>query len=65
VTVRIGLRQAAGRSFSDKKKQELFKEFQAKTQEGVSDRERREYLQRRNAALNEKMVQSADAWNFE
>ena len=38
--------------------QELFKEFQMKTQEGVAlDRERREYLQRRNAALNEKMVQ--------
>lgn len=45
-------------SISDKKKQELFKEFQMKTQEGVAlDRERREYLQRRNAALNEKMVQ--------
>ena len=45
-------------SISDKKKQDLFKEFQMKTQEGVAlDRERREYLQRRNAALNEKMVQ--------
>lgn len=45
-------------SISDKRKQELFKEFQMKTQEGVAlDRERREYLQRRNAALNEKMVQ--------
>ena len=44
-------------SISDKRKQELFKEFQMKTQEGVAlDRERREYLQRRNAALNEKMV---------
>ena len=45
-------------SISDKRKQELFKEFQMKTQEVVAlDRERREYLQRRNAALNEKMVQ--------
>ncbi len=45
-------------SISDKKKQELFKEFQMKTQEGVAlDRERREFLQRRNTALNEKMVQ--------
>ena len=45
-------------SISDKKKQDLFKGFQMKTQEGVAlDRERREYLQRRNAALNEKMVQ--------
>ena len=45
-------------SISDKKKQELFKDFQSKTQEGVAlDRERREYLQRRNAALNEKTVQ--------
>ncbi|NNC90791.1 MAG: OmpH family outer membrane protein [Akkermansiaceae bacterium] len=45
-------------SINDKTKQDLFKEFQGKTQEGVAlDRERREYLQRRNAALNEKMVQ--------
>ena len=45
-------------SLSDKRKQELFKDFQMKTQEGVAlDRERREFLQRRNAALNEKMVQ--------
>lgn len=45
-------------SISDKKKQELYKEFQVKSQEGVAlDRERREYLQRRNTALNEKMVQ--------
>ena len=45
-------------SISDKKKQDLFREFQMKTQEGVAlDRERREFLQRRNTALNEKMVQ--------
>ena len=45
-------------SLSDKRKQELFKDFQMKTQEGVAlDRERREFLQRRNTARNEKMVQ--------
>lgn len=45
-------------SISDKKKQDLFKNFQMKTQEGVAlDRERREFLQRRNSALNEKMMQ--------
>ena len=45
-------------SISEKKKQDLYKTFQMKTQEGVAlDRERREFLQRRNTALNEKMVQ--------
>lgn len=45
-------------AISEKKKQDLYKTFQMKTQEGVAlDRERREFLQRRNTALNEKMVQ--------
>jgi outer membrane protein len=45
-------------SASDSKKQSLFKELQAQNQEGIAlDRERREALQRRNQALNEKMVQ--------
>ena len=45
-------------SISDSKKQELFKDWQGKQQEGIAlDRERREFLQRRNQALNEKMVQ--------
>jgi Skp family chaperone for outer membrane proteins len=45
-------------SMSDSKKQTLFKDLQAQNQEGVAlDRERREFLQRRNQALNEKMVQ--------
>ena len=45
-------------SLSEKRKQDLLKEFNMKRQEGVAlDRERREYLQRRNTALNEKMVQ--------
>ena len=45
-------------ALSDKRKQDIFKTFQMKTQEGVAlDRERREFLQRRNTALNEKMMQ--------
>jgi Skp family chaperone for outer membrane proteins len=45
-------------AINDSKKQTLYKDFQAKQQEGVAlDRERREFLQRRNQALNEKMVQ--------
>jgi Skp family chaperone for outer membrane proteins len=45
-------------AINDSKKQSLFKEWQMKQQEGIAlDRERREFLQRRNQALNEKMVQ--------
>jgi outer membrane protein len=45
-------------ALNDSKKQTLYKEWQASQQEGVAlDRERREFLQRRNQALNEKMVQ--------
>jgi Skp family chaperone for outer membrane proteins len=45
-------------SVNDSKKQSLFKEWQMQQQEGIAlDRERREFLQRRNQALNEKMVQ--------
>lgn len=45
-------------AINDSKKQTLYKDFQTKQQEGVAlDRERREFLQRRNQALNEKMVQ--------
>lgn len=45
-------------AISDSKKQTLFKDWQTKQQEGIAlDRERREFLQRRNQALNEKMVQ--------
>jgi Skp family chaperone for outer membrane proteins len=43
---------------NESKKQTLFKEWQMQQQEGIAlDRERREFLQRRNQALNEKMVQ--------
>ena len=45
-------------SIADSKKQTLFKEWQMQQQEGIAlDRARREFLQRRNQALNEKMVQ--------
>lgn len=45
-------------SINDSKKQELFKDWQMQQQEGIAlDRERREFLQRRNQALNENMVQ--------
>ncbi|MEP2777449.1 MAG: OmpH family outer membrane protein [Luteolibacter sp.] len=45
-------------AINDSKKQELFKDWQMQQQEGIAlDRERREFLQRRNQALNEKMVQ--------
>ncbi len=45
-------------SLADSKKQTLFKDWQTQQQEGIAlDRERREFLQRRNQALNEKMVQ--------
>ncbi len=45
-------------SISESKKQAVFKDWQVQQQEGIAlDRERREFLQRRNQALNEKMVQ--------
>jgi outer membrane protein len=43
---------------NESRKQTLFKEWQSQQQDGIAnDRERREFLQRRNQALNEKMVQ--------
>ena len=45
-------------SINDSKKQTFFADWQMQQQEGIAlDRERREFLQRRNQALNEKMVQ--------
>ena len=45
-------------SISDKKKQELTAEFSSLAEEGQAiDRERQEFLQRRNNQLNEKMVE--------
>ena len=54
-----GLRkQLEDPTINDAKKQALFKDWQMQQQEGIAlDRERREFLQRRNQALNEKMVQ--------
>ena len=44
-------------SINDSKKQSVFNEWNIKQQEGIAlDRERREFLQRRNQSLNEKMV---------
>lgn len=51
-------KQLEDTTVADSKKQELYKERQMKLQEGVAlDRERREFLQLRNQALNEKLVQ--------
>lgn len=45
-------------SVADGKKQSVYRDWQMKQNEGIAlDRERREFLQRRNQALNEKMVQ--------
>jgi len=45
-------------AIADSKKQTLFKDWQMQQQEGIAlDRERREFLQRKNQALNETMVQ--------
>lgn len=45
-------------SLSDSKRQSFFQQLQMKQNEGIAlDRERREFLQRRNQALNETMVQ--------
>jgi outer membrane protein len=45
-------------TISDAKKQESYKAHQGKYQEGIQlDKERREFLTRKNQALNEKMVQ--------
>ncbi|RYD21895.1 MAG: OmpH family outer membrane protein [Verrucomicrobiaceae bacterium] len=45
-------------ALADSKKQAVYKDLQTQNQEGNAlDRERREFLQRRNQALNEKMVQ--------
>jgi outer membrane protein len=51
-------KQVEDPSIADSKKQTLFKDLQTQNNEGNAlDRERREFLQRRNQALNEKMVQ--------
>lgn len=45
-------------SIADSKKQQVFTEWNVKKEEGIAlERERHEFLQRRNQGLNEKMVQ--------
>ncbi|MCW1924071.1 OmpH family outer membrane protein [Luteolibacter arcticus] len=45
-------------TIAQSKKESVFTEWNVKQQEGIAlDRERREFLQRRNQSLNEKMVQ--------
>ena len=45
-------------AINDSRKQALFKDWQSQQNEGIAlDRERREFLQRRNQLLNEKMLQ--------
>lgn len=45
-------------TLSDSKRQSVYQDWQMKQQEGIAlNRERQEYLQRRNQALNEKMGQ--------
>ena len=56
----IGLlkKQLEDPSNSDQKKAQVYKDHQAKYQEGIQlDKDRREFLGRKNQALNEKMVQ--------
>lgn len=51
-------KQVEDPSINEEKKRALYKDFQMQQQEGTAlDRERREFLQRRHQALNEKMVQ--------
>lgn len=56
--IRTLKQQSEDPSLSDKKKADVYKEYQAKYQEGIQlDKERREFLGRKDKALNEKMVQ--------
>ena len=51
-------KQLEDTSISDSKRQEVHRDWQMKQNEGIAlDRERRDFLKRRNQALNEKMVQ--------
>jgi outer membrane protein len=56
--IRVLKQQSEDPSLSDKKKAEVYKEYQSKYQEGIMlDKERREFLGRKDKALNEKMVE--------
>lgn len=55
--IRVLKQQSEDPSLSDKKKAEVYKEYQSKYQEGIMlDKERREFLGRKDKGLNEKMV---------
>ena len=56
--IRTLKQQSEDPTLSDQKKAQVYKEYQAKYQEGIQlDKERREFLGRKDKALNEKMVQ--------
>ncbi len=56
--IRVLKQQSEDPSLSDQKKSQIYKEYQSKYQEGIQlDKERREFLGRKDKALNEKMVQ--------
>lgn len=56
--IRTLKQQSEDPSLSDQKKSQIYKDYQAKYQEGIQlDKERREFLGRKDKALNEKMVQ--------
>jgi outer membrane protein len=56
--IRTLKQQSEDPTLSDQKKAQVYKEYQAKYQEGIQlDKERREFFSRKDKALNEKMVQ--------
>lgn len=56
--IRVLKQQSEDPTLSDQKKAQVYKEYQTKYQEGIQlDKERREFLGRKDKALNEKMVQ--------
>jgi len=55
--IRVLKQQSEDPSLSDQKKAQVYKDYQTKYQEGIQlDKERREFLGRKDKALNEKMV---------
>lgn len=56
--IRVLKQQTEDPSLSDQKKAQIYKEYQTKYQEGIQlDKERRDFLGRKDKALNEKMVE--------
>jgi len=57
--IRVLKQQSEDPSLSDQKKAQVYKEYHVKYQEGIMlDKERREFLNRKEKALNDKMMQS-------